>query len=70
MGVELSISPTFETHKFVFIWISPEFNNTKSGGICHSVNPLDAKISRNIGWIRNHMVMVDAGEISGNRASV
>ena len=35
-----------------------------------SVNPLDAKISRNIGWIRNHMVMVDAGEISGNRASV
>ena len=38
--------------------------------ICHRAQAFNAKILWNIGWIRNHMVMVDAGEISGNRASV
>jgi hypothetical protein len=42
----------------------------KTWHICHQTQTFDAKITRNIGWIRNHMVMVDAGGISRNRASV
>lgn len=34
-----------------------------------SFSVFDAKIYLNIGWIRNHLVMVDAGGISGNRTS-
>jgi hypothetical protein len=38
--------------------------------ICYRSQAFNAKIYWNIGLIRNHMVMVDAGGISGNCASV
>ena len=38
-------------------------------GICHSAQANDAKIYRKIGCIRNHLAMVDAGEIGRNRTS-
>jgi len=56
----------FACHR-VTIWISQRFSTTRNYRYLISI--FGAKIYLNIGWIRNHLVMPDAGEIGGNLIS-